>query len=242
MLNARLVEPSALVSLARVKELHGSKALADGTLRLGAMTRHRELAEHISLAGPRGVLRAGGARDRQSDYPRHGDDRRLRRARRSGRGLSAGTVGIVGDDRNRRSGRHAPRAGRRYFLDWYTTALAPENWSRRSICRRPARAPAFITSSPGSPAISRSSALRCTARTERSGSRRDRRLRAPAVVASRSGRGTRTRQRRGGGRHAGGGRGSGRRQPRLGGTTGAVSFRACWRAPSPKRSAQERAS
>jgi aerobic carbon-monoxide dehydrogenase medium subunit len=57
MLNARLVEPSALVSLARVKELHGSNALADGTLRLGAMTRHRELAEHTSLAGPRSVLK-----------------------------------------------------------------------------------------------------------------------------------------------------------------------------------------
>jgi len=57
MLNARLVEPSALVSLARVKELRGSKALADGTLRLGAMMRHRELAEHMSLPGPRGVLK-----------------------------------------------------------------------------------------------------------------------------------------------------------------------------------------
>src|SRR2546430_14946536 len=56
MLNARLVEPSALVSLARVKELHGGNELPDGTLRLGAMTRHRELAERTTLPGPRRVL------------------------------------------------------------------------------------------------------------------------------------------------------------------------------------------
>ena len=61
MLNARLVEPSALISLARLKELRGVTVLADGTVRIGAMTRHREVAEISALAGPQEVLRQAAA-------------------------------------------------------------------------------------------------------------------------------------------------------------------------------------
>ena len=126
MLNARLVEPSALVSLARVKELHGSKLLADGTLRLGAMMRHRELAEHTSLAGPRGALKQaaraianptiramgtiGGSialDDPGADYPP------------ALVALSA-TIEVVGPAGTRL----VPAA--EFFVDWYTTVLASD--------------------------------------------------------------------------------------------------------------------
>ena len=126
MLNARLVEPSALVSLARVKELHGSKALADGTLRLGAMMRHREVAEHGSLAGQRGVLKQaaraianptiramgtiGGSialDDPGADYPP------------ALVALSA-TIELVGTAGTR----FVPAA--EFFVDWYTTVLSAD--------------------------------------------------------------------------------------------------------------------
>lgn len=125
MLNARLVEPSALVSLARLKELRGVTVLADGTLRIGAMTRHREVAEISALAGPRDVLRQAAAaianptiramgtiggsvalNDPGADYPP------VLFA------LSA-TLEIVGLSGTR----HVGAAD--YFLDWYTTDLAP---------------------------------------------------------------------------------------------------------------------
>ena len=126
MLNARLVEPSALVSLARVKELHGSNVLPDGTLRLGAMTRHRELAGSATLGGPRRVLQQaaraianptiramgtiGGSLaldDPGADYPP------------ALVALSA-TIEIAGPAGTRL----VPAAD--FFVDWYTTVLAPD--------------------------------------------------------------------------------------------------------------------
>jgi aerobic carbon-monoxide dehydrogenase medium subunit len=125
MLNARLVEPTALVSLARIKEIHGSNMLPDGTLRLGAMTRHRELAEHTTFGGPRRVLQQaaraianptiramgtiGGSialNDPGADYPP------------ALVALSA-TIELVGPE-----GARLVRAAD-FFIDWYTTALAP---------------------------------------------------------------------------------------------------------------------
>ena len=124
MLNARLVEPSALVSLARVKELHGSSLLADGTLQLGAMMRHRELAECATLAGSRRALQEaaraianptiramgtiGGSialHDPGADYPP------------ALVALSA-TVELVGP-----AGKRLVRVAD-FFVDWYATALA----------------------------------------------------------------------------------------------------------------------
>jgi carbon-monoxide dehydrogenase medium subunit len=126
MLNARLVEPSALVSLARVKELYGSNVLPDGTLRLGAMTRHRELAGSTTLGGPRRVLQQaaraianptiramgtiGGSLaldDPGADYPP------------ALVALSA-TIEIAGPAGTRL----VPAVD--FFVDWYTTVLAPD--------------------------------------------------------------------------------------------------------------------
>lgn len=44
MLNAGLVEPSCLISLADLRDLIGIKARPDGSVRIGAMTRHVETA------------------------------------------------------------------------------------------------------------------------------------------------------------------------------------------------------
>jgi aerobic carbon-monoxide dehydrogenase medium subunit len=125
MLNARLVEPSALVSLALVDELHGISTLADGTLRIGAMTRHRELSRHEALDGERTVLKEAAAAianptiramgtiggsvsldDPGADYPP------------ALVALSA-VIEIVGFGGTRFV------SAAEFFVDWYTTALGP---------------------------------------------------------------------------------------------------------------------
>src|SRR5476651_762089 len=50
MLNARLVEPPALISLAGIAGLSGISRLDDGTVRIGAMTRHAETARSAAFA------------------------------------------------------------------------------------------------------------------------------------------------------------------------------------------------
>ncbi|MEX1110146.1 MAG: FAD binding domain-containing protein, partial [Dongiaceae bacterium] len=44
MMNARLVEPTTLISLAGIATLAGITEIDGGILRIGAMTRHRETA------------------------------------------------------------------------------------------------------------------------------------------------------------------------------------------------------
>jgi aerobic carbon-monoxide dehydrogenase medium subunit len=58
MLNANLIEPSALISLADLRELSGISALPDGSIKIGAMTRHAETASSTLLRGGQSVLSA----------------------------------------------------------------------------------------------------------------------------------------------------------------------------------------
>lgn len=125
MLNAQLVEPRCLVSLARIDELRGTARTEDGGFRVAAMTRHCEIAEHAGLNGPHAVLRQaagtianptiramgtiGGSvalNDPAADYP-------------PALVAMSAAIEIAG-----RSGTRLV-AAREYFLDWYTTALAP---------------------------------------------------------------------------------------------------------------------
>lgn len=57
MMNAELVEPSALVSLRRIPALDGISAADDGTVTIGAMTTHHALSRAESLDGGQAVVR-----------------------------------------------------------------------------------------------------------------------------------------------------------------------------------------
>ena len=57
MLNAELIEPSALISLSAIDELQTIEAAADGGLRIGAMLSHAALAAEGRLAGGHAVVR-----------------------------------------------------------------------------------------------------------------------------------------------------------------------------------------
>ncbi|MDP6588643.1 MAG: FAD binding domain-containing protein [Alphaproteobacteria bacterium] len=62
MMNADLVEPSALVSLRDVAELQTIEAAADGGFRIGAMISHAALADEARLGGGNEVVRQAAAR------------------------------------------------------------------------------------------------------------------------------------------------------------------------------------
>ncbi len=125
MINARLIDPAALVSLARIEELKGISETPGGGFRVGAMTRHREIAAEARFAGTLAVLRRaasqianatvrnmgtiGGAvshADPGLDYPPAlvAADASIEIAAASGR-------------------RQVPAAA--FFVDWYATVLQP---------------------------------------------------------------------------------------------------------------------
>ncbi len=56
MMNADLLMPTALVSLRHIEALRGISADADGGLRVGAMTTHREVAHAAGLEGAHALL------------------------------------------------------------------------------------------------------------------------------------------------------------------------------------------
>ena len=125
MMNAGLVEPAALVSLTRIPELSGTRLAADGSILLGAATRHSAVAAEAAFAGTAAVLphaasqiagvavrnmgTIGGAvahADPGLDFPPAlcAVNAHVRLAAKSGR-------------------RRLPV--RDFFVDWYTTALEP---------------------------------------------------------------------------------------------------------------------
>jgi carbon-monoxide dehydrogenase medium subunit len=126
MMNARLVTPDRLVSLAGIDELRGITSAAEGGLRIGAMTRHGETAGDSRLAGSAAVIRSaaeqianpvirnmgtiGGSiafADPAADYP-------------PALVAAAAEIEIAG-----RQGRRRVRA-EDFFVDWYVTALAAD--------------------------------------------------------------------------------------------------------------------
>jgi aerobic carbon-monoxide dehydrogenase medium subunit len=56
MINARIVEPAALVSLTNIPELRGIRVSPAGGLVIGATTRHREVGEDPRLTGTLAVV------------------------------------------------------------------------------------------------------------------------------------------------------------------------------------------
>ena len=125
MMNARVVEPKALVSLAGIPELQGIGTTSDGGIRIGAFTRHRETAASAELTGANAVLRSAAGQianatvrnmgtiggsiafaDPGLDYPPAL--------------VAAGAQVVMASAAGRRT---VP--AREFFVDWYVTALAP---------------------------------------------------------------------------------------------------------------------
>ncbi len=125
MINARVIEPPALVSLAGIAALRGITASADGSVRIGAFTRHRETAAcDLPLGAGRVVPRAAG---------------QIANATVRNMGTIGGSIAfadpgldyppaLVAADASieiAATGGTRRVAARDFFVDWYTTALAP---------------------------------------------------------------------------------------------------------------------
>lgn len=123
LMNARLVAPSRLVSLAGIEELRGIAPTPEGGLRIGAMTRHAETAGDLRLSGSAAVIRSAAGQianpvvrnmgtmggsiafaDPAADYP-------------SALVAAGAEIEITG-----REGRRRIKA-EDFFVDWYMTAL-----------------------------------------------------------------------------------------------------------------------
>ena len=125
MMNARVIEPLALVNLGRIDELRGIRQLQDGCLRIGAYTRHRETAESPQLAGTAAVVREAAGQIANATVRNMGT---------IGGSIAFADPGLDYPPAIVAAGAEveiASATGRRrlpardFFLDWYTTALEP---------------------------------------------------------------------------------------------------------------------
>jgi carbon-monoxide dehydrogenase medium subunit len=125
MMNAGLVMPATLVSLREIAELRGISLLADGGVRVGAMTRHRESAGAAAFTGTLTVV--GAAARRIANPP-------VRNMGTMGGSISLAdpgadypaalvAVGAIIEIASVDVVRHVP--ARDFFVDWYKTALEP---------------------------------------------------------------------------------------------------------------------
>lgn len=125
MMNARVLEPAALVSLAGIAEIRGISRLPDGRIRIGAFTRHRDTAASELLGGAAAAVRHAASQianatvrnmgtiggsiafaDPGLDYP-------------PALVAAGAEIEIASIDGTR------TMAAREFFVDWYTTALEP---------------------------------------------------------------------------------------------------------------------
>ena len=138
MMNARVIEPEALVSLAGIAEIQGISALADGRIRIGAFTRHRESAGSALLVGRAGVVRHAASQIANATVRNMGT---------IGGSIAFADPGLDYPPALVAAGAEveiASSAGRRivsaraFFVDWYVTALEPGEMVTAVLLPRPA--------------------------------------------------------------------------------------------------------
>lgn len=125
MLNARVIEPPALVSLAGIAELQGLSEVADGGVRIGAFTRHRDTAASARLQGSLAVVRDAASQIANATVRNMGT---------IGGSIAFADPGLDYPPALVAAGAQieiAGPAGRRsvpardFFVDWYVTVLEP---------------------------------------------------------------------------------------------------------------------
>ena len=125
MVNARVLQPAAFVSLAGIAEIQGLSIEADGRVRIGAFTRHRDSAASELLRGANAVVREAASQIANATVRNMGT---------IGGSIAFADPGLDYPPALVAAGAEieiASAAGRRavpareFFVDWYTTALAP---------------------------------------------------------------------------------------------------------------------
>jgi carbon-monoxide dehydrogenase medium subunit len=140
MLNARVIEPAALINLAGIDEIKGISVLPDGRIRIGAFTRHRETAECTLALGASGAVRHAASQIANATVRNMGT---------IGGSISFADPGLdyppalVAADAEveiaSASGTRCVPASA-FFVDWYVTALEPGDLVTAVLLPAPASA------------------------------------------------------------------------------------------------------
>ncbi|HUC61754.1 MAG TPA: FAD binding domain-containing protein [Alphaproteobacteria bacterium] len=125
MMNAGLVAPTTLVSLRDVEALRGIRPREDGTVRIGAMTRHCESAAAAELSGTLATLRAAARRIANPVVRNMGTIGGSIALSDPGADYPPALVALDAEIEiaSLTGARRVP--ARAFFVDWYATALEP---------------------------------------------------------------------------------------------------------------------
>jgi aerobic carbon-monoxide dehydrogenase medium subunit len=126
MMNAGLIEPAQLISLADLSELSGISTLNDGSVRVGAMTRHAETSQSRAFRNGQKVLVAAAGKIANVPVRNMGTiGGSLAFADPAADYLPAlAALDAVIETASKRGQRALPIA--EFIVDWYTTALEPD--------------------------------------------------------------------------------------------------------------------
>jgi carbon-monoxide dehydrogenase medium subunit len=125
MMNARVIEPLALVNLGRIDELRGIRVGADGRVRIGACTCHRETAGCAELTGTAAVVRRAAAQIANATVRNMGTIGGSISFADPGLDYPPAIVAAGAEIEIASSSGRRRVAAREFFVDWYTTALEP---------------------------------------------------------------------------------------------------------------------
>jgi len=125
MLNARVIEPAALVSLANIAEIQGISVLPDGRVRIGAFTRHRDTAASPLLTGTCAVVKHAASQIANATVRNMGTIGGS--IAFADPGLDYPPALVAANAEVEIAGAYGRRSitARDFFVDWYTTALEP---------------------------------------------------------------------------------------------------------------------
>lgn len=126
MMNAELVQPDALVSLARIGGLRGIAVLVDGTVEIGAMTTHREVAAYDGFSPAQAIV--GLAARRIAHPPIRNSGTIGGSVAHADPAADFPTALVAADAVIEIAGKRARRVLRadEFFIDYLTTAVEPE--------------------------------------------------------------------------------------------------------------------
>jgi len=125
MLNARVLEPTSLVSLAGIVELQGIQRLGDGSIRIGAFTRHRDTAVSLLLVGTAAVVRDAAGQIANATVRNMGTIGGSISFADPGLDYPPALVAAEASVEIAGPGGRRQLPAREFFVDWYVTALEP---------------------------------------------------------------------------------------------------------------------
>ncbi|OGA12750.1 MAG: hypothetical protein A3H32_16040 [Betaproteobacteria bacterium RIFCSPLOWO2_02_FULL_63_19] len=125
MINARLVDPAALVTLAGIEELTGIAEAPGGGYRIGAMVRHRDLALQTRFGGTLAVVQMAAVQIANATVRNMGTIGGA--VAHADPGLDYPPALIAADAKIEIAGPGGRRqlSAQEFFVDWYATALQP---------------------------------------------------------------------------------------------------------------------